>query len=94
MANKKRAGVPLCFRTAKEQQERALKNEAGKRLCEVRGCRKVLSASELAVVAKVQNKSDHRYKGNRFYKAGFEHGPFTPMYGVMVPSHDLGSCGY
>ena len=74
--NKKRAGVPLCFRTAKEQQERALKNEAGKRLCEVRGCRKVLSASELAVVAKVQNKSDHRYKGSRFYKAGFEHGPF------------------
>eukprot|EP01047_Picozoa_sp_COSAG01_P082350 COSAG01_NODE_16778_length_1204_cov_134.491403_1_plen_227_part_10 len=32
--SKKRAGVPLCFRTAKEQQERALKNDAGKRLCE------------------------------------------------------------
>jgi hypothetical protein len=55
-----------------------------------RGCKKTLSASELAVVAKVQSKSDHRYKGSRLYKTGFEYGPFllsqrgaTPVAGQL-----------
>ena len=36
----------------------------------------LLTASEVDVVGKVQTKSDHRYKGSRFFKKDHPYGPF------------------
>jgi hypothetical protein len=49
-----RKGAPLCFKTKAEQQGATVKDANGNRLCDVRGCNKVLTTSELASVAKVQ----------------------------------------
>jgi hypothetical protein len=42
----------------------------------LKGCGAVLTASEVEVVGKVQTKSDHRYKGSRFFKKDHPYGPF------------------
>ena len=73
---KPKSGTPLSFKTKEEQQRQAVRNNNGRRLCDVRGCGAVLTTSELEVVGKVQTKSDHRYKGSRFFKKDHPYGPF------------------
>jgi hypothetical protein len=73
---KPKSGTPLSFKTKEEQQKQAVRNNNGRRLCDVRGCGAVLTASEIEVVGKVQTKSDHRYKGSRFFKKDCSYGPF------------------
>jgi len=73
---KPRSGTPLSFKTKEEQQKQAVRNNNGRRLCDVRGCGAVPTASEIEVVGKVQTKSDHRYKGSRFFKKDCSYGPF------------------
>jgi hypothetical protein len=68
--------TPLNFKTKEEQQKQTVRNSSGRRLCDVKGCGAVLTTSELEVVGKVQTKSDHRYKGSRFFKKEFSYGPF------------------
>ena len=73
---KSKSGAPLSFKSKEEQQKQAVRNNNGRRLCDVRGCGAVLTASEVEVVGKVQTKSDHRYKGSRFFKKDHPYGPF------------------
>ena len=71
-----RTGPPLSFRTKQDQQKAAVRDSNGRRLCDVKGCGAALTQAELAVIDKVQTKSDHRYKGSRFYKDEQPFGPF------------------